>query len=1101
MAKRREEQINIEELLKISVRQVQKEKAMDYNSPLNIIDFSEKLLKESLSAGQRVIVKFFYAGSRFNEDLKIDDNDLKIINSFDIEQTWITYGEDSKIKWHEKYSNEERRKKEYSKRKDIYEREIKGEFVPEEEKTFSPLWFLDLILVLGRRSGKSYLSALISSYEAYKLLMLKDPQEFYKINSPIYIINTATSAEQAESIIFTEVKRFIRKCPAFDGRIGKNTQDELHILTNKDLAGFNTEFAEDHMIGSIVLKSGSSNSAGLRGKSAICLDGNSLICGENGYFRIEDGLKNIDVGTYSLKEKLYGANGIHETTNFIKRIDNIYDYKFSDGTILSCTKDHKIFVKEGNNIVEKTVKDLNENSTIVKSSNCGKFSLDNFIFSEEFKENLPHFTSNHEKNETCKICGNKYVQITNNHIKSHGISYKEYTEKFGKENTSFYKNRIRDTYITFPKECDNDLASILGYLISEGNYSIKNSIKFITTDFDVAKDYCNKIKKIFNIDIEIKTRKRDPSKPTYKTAYICDFANDKIKYFLSKTIGLENKLSKSKIIPACIFKSKKETIISFLKSLFEGDGIQGKKNIQYCTISKRLALDVSFLLNELDINNNISCKKIKSGNDFYRVTMYNFFAKKYYNTIGFFSSRRNNYSKFEFKNKYTRYESIKLTDSFLIDVKNIIILNKFILDKKSRNNLLSSIRDLLNKKQNGMSRNNFNLIKEILHLLSDESKKEFELNNKFKFVKFIKSDFIKSDFVYDFSFENDKDKSFFADGILNHNCVIYDEMAHFVETNGSGSGKEVYSALSRSSATYKMLGDGRQIVLSSPYTPSGKFYDLYLDGKVEPTILMFQVPTWNINPRVPKSILESEFRQDPESAATEYGARFLRRVNSLYFPPEKVDLSMERGRVMQSKGNPAYQYYLHIDAAETSDRYAFLLAHSENRFDSEIRQKIEYCVEDYSYFIKPKGGVALDPDFIVDEYILPLFYRFNIVCTSFDGIFTREQRKKIQYKCSSLLELRFAGRQKFNIYSNTRNLFMSNRIELCSDDVELQGELKNIIIDHSKKDPSIVKNPDSKDYPDDDLCDCLCGVCYAMTLGRDGVIGLPKLRVARTGAR
>jgi hypothetical protein len=74
-----------------------------------------------------------------------------------------------------------------------------------------------------------------------------------------------------------------------------------------------------------------------------------------------------------------------------------------------------------------------------------------------------------------------------------------------------------------------------------------------------------------------------------------------------------------------------------------------------------------------------------------------------------------------------------------------------------------------------------------------------------------------------------------------------------------------------------MFGDGRQIVLSSPYDADGFFYELYNKSKKIKSMCMFQIPTWNANPRVPKFELQQEFELDPESAEIEYGAQFRKK--------------------------------------------------------------------------------------------------------------------------------------------------------------------------------------------------------------------------------
>lgn len=75
----------------------------------------------------------------------------------------------------------------------------------------------DLMMLAGRRSGKTTLTALISGYEVFRLFMLDNPQKHYKIapNSEIQIINVAPKREQAIETIFGRTCELVRNSPWF----------------------------------------------------------------------------------------------------------------------------------------------------------------------------------------------------------------------------------------------------------------------------------------------------------------------------------------------------------------------------------------------------------------------------------------------------------------------------------------------------------------------------------------------------------------------------------------------------------------------------------------------------------------------------------------------------------------------------------------------------------------------------------------------------------------------------------------------------------------------------------------------------------------------
>ena len=78
----------------------------------------------------------------------------------------------------------------------------------------------ELIMMLGKGSGKDALSTIICAYVVYQLLCLKDPAEYYGKPSgdAIDIINVAINADQAANVFFKGFKTRVQKCPWFAGK-------------------------------------------------------------------------------------------------------------------------------------------------------------------------------------------------------------------------------------------------------------------------------------------------------------------------------------------------------------------------------------------------------------------------------------------------------------------------------------------------------------------------------------------------------------------------------------------------------------------------------------------------------------------------------------------------------------------------------------------------------------------------------------------------------------------------------------------------------------------------------------------------------------------
>jgi hypothetical protein len=146
------------------------------------------------------------------------------------------------------------------------------------DKYHSNALFRELVLVLGRRSGKDFMTSMIALYECMKLLECPSgsPFGYYGLapGNPIYIITVATSADQAR-ILYNEIKSRMQGSEYFKSKIGKVEADRLWFLTPEDKKN-NADLVKQGLPtaqtpGSICIMSGHSNSEGLLGKRIYCL--------------------------------------------------------------------------------------------------------------------------------------------------------------------------------------------------------------------------------------------------------------------------------------------------------------------------------------------------------------------------------------------------------------------------------------------------------------------------------------------------------------------------------------------------------------------------------------------------------------------------------------------------------------------------------------------------------------------------------------------------------------------------------------------------------------------------------------------------------------
>lgn len=135
--------------------------------------------------------------------------------------------------------------------------------------------FQELVLILGRRSGKSFITSVMALYELYKLLSMKHPQSRYGLLEfdEIYILNVASNEDTAKTAVFSKIKSTVNASPFFQPYIGKDIDLEMRFLTEHDLAESKrrVERGLNPFVGSIIMRCGTSNAAGLVGKTCWCI--------------------------------------------------------------------------------------------------------------------------------------------------------------------------------------------------------------------------------------------------------------------------------------------------------------------------------------------------------------------------------------------------------------------------------------------------------------------------------------------------------------------------------------------------------------------------------------------------------------------------------------------------------------------------------------------------------------------------------------------------------------------------------------------------------------------------------------------------------------
>lgn len=127
-----------------------------------------------------------------------------------------------------------------------------------------------LMLNVGRRSGKTTITAGISAYETYKLINMGDPQAYYGLPSSnvIQLVSVATDREQA-GILYNDVSSHFRACSFFSQYTANNTQTYARFQTPKDIERYGVYAQDQTAKATIRITFKSCIAKGLRGSGNI----------------------------------------------------------------------------------------------------------------------------------------------------------------------------------------------------------------------------------------------------------------------------------------------------------------------------------------------------------------------------------------------------------------------------------------------------------------------------------------------------------------------------------------------------------------------------------------------------------------------------------------------------------------------------------------------------------------------------------------------------------------------------------------------------------------------------------------------------------------
>lgn len=344
-------------------------------------------------------------------------------------------------------------------------------------------------------------------------------------------------------------------------------------------------------------------------------------------------------------------------------------------------------------------------------------------------------------------------------------------------------------------------------------------------------------------------------------------------------------------------------------------------------------------------------------------------------------------------------------------------------------------------------------------------------------------------------------------------CVLFDEIAHFIDGAGRLAGDSAYNALTPS---VKQFGkDGRIVLLSDPSGKDGIFWKLFQmsqeqvkdeseqavmqDGSPlynHDYILALQLPTWRMNPSpdlTKEVLLKEEQPKNPLGFLSTWGARFTGEEGTNFFDDRKIENCIDHRLQPVLRGDPRYVYHIHLDPATTSHNYALVMTHAvtyTNKFQ-EVKRKI--FVDLVKFWTPTEDGPVNIME--VEKAIFELCRRFNVASVTFDQWNSAQTIQRLKAKGINAKETKFTTSYINAIYGELKSIVNMEDLVLYPHH-HLIGEMKHLKYKILRSGFQRFFDKESS-FPSDDCCDALAGSAY-MALHKQVTKKLPRSTLVRS---
>lgn len=191
--------------------------------------------------------------------------------------------------------------------------------------------FNEVILTGAIGLGKTTIAVIGTAYTIYKLMCLKNPQQYYeqKPNSKIYVAFFNITLELSYGVAYKDLQEALIKSPWFAARGTVSGRKNLVYTPNKGI---------EFMVGS--------KPEHALGKNVFCLSGDTEVrLDDNSYARLKDIDNKVAVfNTVSNEIEITKESYSAVKT---KRSKKLIQIKLADGTTFLCSPNHKFLLSNG----------------------------------------------------------------------------------------------------------------------------------------------------------------------------------------------------------------------------------------------------------------------------------------------------------------------------------------------------------------------------------------------------------------------------------------------------------------------------------------------------------------------------------------------------------------------------------------------------------------------------------------------------------------------------------------------------------------------------------------------------------------------------------